>query len=181
MFWNLLFSKVICFGKSQKSQCSTVRGTESPKWFEILPKNSAQDMLHERAHYHDEAHSRSLLNHLNSFCRGMCKLNAKSDADSLLYWLSHFECNGHTVHMFTKQSLLHPLTSTAKMSLFTHDHSSPLSWLPDNIDVTQTIIVILKRTGLFSDRHPSPPFPLAPVRMGRPGRKKETWNSHENY
>ena len=31
------------------------------------------------------AHSCPLLNHHNSFCRGMFKLNAKFDADSLLY------------------------------------------------------------------------------------------------
>ena len=47
-------------------------------------------------------HSCGFLNHLNSFHGGMFKLNAKFDADSLLYLLSHFECNGHTVHMLTQ-------------------------------------------------------------------------------
>ena len=47
----------------------------------------------------------SLLNHLNSFHGGMFKLNAKFDADSLLYLLSHFQCDGHTVHMHTQQCL----------------------------------------------------------------------------
>ena len=73
------------------------------------------------------AHSYSLLNHLNSFHRGMFKLNAKFDADSLLCSLSHFECDGHTVHMLTQWHLLPPLTSTVKLSVFTHVHSSPLS------------------------------------------------------
>ena len=54
-------------------------------------------------------------------------LNTKSDADSLLYWLTHFECDGHTVHMLTQRFLPPPLTSTVKSSLFTHAHSSPLS------------------------------------------------------
>ena len=36
------------------------------------------------------------------------KLNAKFDADSLFYSLSHFECDGHTVHMLTQQCLLPP-------------------------------------------------------------------------
>ena len=36
------------------------------------------------------ASSPSLLNHPNNFCGGMFKLNAKFDADSLLYSLSHF-------------------------------------------------------------------------------------------
>ena len=68
-----------------------------------------------------------LLNHLNSFCGGMFKLNAKCDADSLLYSLSHFECDDHTVHMLTQWCLLPPLTSTVKSSLLVHVHSSPLS------------------------------------------------------
>ena len=69
----------------------------------------------------------SLRNRLNSFHGGMFKLNTKFDADSLLYSLSHFECDGHTVHMLTQQHLPPPLTSTVKSSLFTHAHSSPLS------------------------------------------------------
>ena len=68
-----------------------------------------------------------LLNHPNSFCRGIFKLYAKSDTDSLPYSLGHFECRGHTVHTLTEQSLPPPLTSTVKSSLFTHVHSSPLS------------------------------------------------------
>ena len=56
----------------------------------------------------------------------MFKLNAKFDADSLPYFylLSHFEC---TVHNLTQWCLPPPLTSTVKLSLFTHVHSSPLS------------------------------------------------------
>ena len=70
---------------------------------------------------------KSLLNHLNSFRRGMFKLNAKFDADLLLYLLSHFESEGHTVHMLTQQCLLPPLTSTVKSPLFMYAHCSPLS------------------------------------------------------
>ena len=73
------------------------------------------------------AHSCCLLNHPNSFPGGMFKLNAKFDADSLFYLLSHFECDSHTVHMLTQWHLPPPLTSTVKLSLFTHAHSSPLS------------------------------------------------------
>ena len=54
-------------------------------------------------------------------------LNAKFDANLLLYSLSYFECDGHTVHMLTQWNLLPPLTSTVKSSLFTHVHSSLLS------------------------------------------------------
>ena len=68
--------------------------------------------MHEWARCCDEAANHQLsiscglLNHLNSFHGQMFKLNAKFDADSLLYLLSHFECNGHTVHMLTQQHLL---------------------------------------------------------------------------
>ena len=54
-------------------------------------------------------------------------LMKKSDADSLLYLLGHFECDSHTVHMLTQWCLQPPLTSTEKLSLFRHAHSSPLS------------------------------------------------------
>ena len=47
-------------------------------------------------------HSCGLLSHPNGFQRGMFKLNAKFDVDSLLYLLSHFECDSHTVHMLTQ-------------------------------------------------------------------------------
>ena len=55
------------------------------------------------------------------------KVHAKFDADSLLYLLSHFEYDGHTVHMLTQRCVLSPLTSTVNLSLFTHEYSSPLS------------------------------------------------------
>ena len=61
------------------------------------------------------------------FPEGMFKLNAKFNADPLLYSLSHFEYDGHTVHMLTQWCLPPPLTSTVKSSLFTHVHSTPLS------------------------------------------------------
>ena len=89
--------------------------------------------MHERVHCPDEAakspvaHSCGLLNHPNSFHRGIFKLNTKSDADSLLYSLSHFQWDNYTVHMLTQSYLLPPLTSTVKSSLFMHEHSSPLS------------------------------------------------------
>ena len=130
MVWNL-FS----FGKSQKlagHQIWAIGGqvtwviqcfakklcTRCDAWGGMLSWQSCQS---------PGAHSCSLLNHLNSFQRGMFKLNTKSDADSLLYLLSHFECDYHTVHMLTQWCLPPPLTSTVKSSLFTHAHSRPLS------------------------------------------------------
>ena len=78
-------------------------------------------------------HTLGLLNHLHSFHGSTFKLNAKCDADSLLYLLSHFECNSHTVHMLTQRHLPLPRMSTMKLLLFTYAHSSPpihSPWLP---------------------------------------------------
>ena len=71
------------------------------------------------------AHGCGLLSHLNSFRRGLLTLNAKYDADFLLYWPSHVECDGHTEHMLTQGRLPPPLTSTVTSSLFTRAHPSP--------------------------------------------------------
>ena len=90
-------------------------------------------MMQERACRCDEAANHQLpiaevfLNQLNSFHRGMLKLNAKFDADSLLYLLGHFECDDHTVHLLTQWCLPPPLTSTVRSSLLMHERSSPLS------------------------------------------------------
>ena len=105
---------------------------ESPAWLDVLPKNSAWDMMHEWVCCRDEAANHQLPIAVAfwiiwSFHRGMFKLHARFDANSLLYLLSHFECDGHTVHMFTQWHLPSPLTSTVNLSLFTHVHSSLLS------------------------------------------------------
>ena len=85
-------------------------------------------------------HSCSLLNHLNSFHRGMFKLIAKSDGD-LFYWLSHFECDSHTEHMVSQRRLLPLLTSTVK-SLFMYALPVHSPWLPGYINVAQTVFIL---------------------------------------
>ena len=62
---------------------------------------------------------------LNSFHGGMFRLNARFDADLLLYSFSHFERHGHTVRRLTQQHLAPPLAIPVNLSLFTHP--SPLS------------------------------------------------------
>ena len=148
MVWNFFPSKVILIlgkGRSCRAPILGCRGAESPGWFDVLSKNSAWAVMQEWTRCrsgHDAgvdvllwwscqspvAHSCGLLNHLNSFRRGIFKLNAKSDVDSLVYSLSHFECDSHnTVHMLTQWCLLPPLTSTVTSSLITPVHSSPLA------------------------------------------------------
>ena len=82
------------------------------------------------------------------------KLNAKFDADLLLYSLNHFECDSHTVHMLTQWCLPPPLASTVKLSLFTHVHSSPLS-LAARLCQCQvlTALIVLTIAGFFSGQN----------------------------
>ena len=90
--------------------------------------------------------------HLNTFCGGMFKLNAKSDADSLLYSLSHFECEAHT-DACSLNGIYHPhwlvqwSRHCSHMLIPVH---SP--WPAGYIDVLQTVLVIVTMAGLFLDR-----------------------------
>ena len=84
------------------------------------------------------AHRYGLPNHPNSFHGGLFKLNAKLDVDPSLYSLSHFECDGHTVHVLTQWCLPPPLTSTGQSSLFTVHIPVRSPWLPGYTEVTWT-------------------------------------------
>ena len=124
-----------CFAKKLCTRCDAWSGTWS--WGSCQPP---------------VAHGYSLLNHPNSFHRGKVKLNTKFDAGSLLYSLSHFEYDGHTVHMLAQQCRLpHWLVQWSHrcscMRILVH---SP--WLPDYINVVQTILIILTMIGLFLER-----------------------------
>ena len=127
-------------------------GAESPGPFDVSQKNSAGDVMHKRAHCRDEAANHQLpIAAASSFPGGKFKLNTKFDADLLFYSRSHFECDGHTVHMLTQWHLLPLLTSTVKSSLFTHAHSSPVSLAASYINVVQTVLIILTMAGFFPD------------------------------
>ena len=93
-----------------------------------------------------------LLNHLNSFLRGMVKLNVKFDAYLLLYSVSYFECEDHIVHMLTQWHLcpywlVQWSCHCSCMHIPVH-----CPWLSGHIDVVQTVLVILTMTGLLLDR-----------------------------
>ena len=128
------------------------RGAESAGWFDVSQKNCTKydawvGTLLWWSCQSPVAHSCGLLNHLNSFCWGMFELNAKFDADSLLYSLSHFLLwRPHST-----QCLPPPLTSIVK-SLFMHTHSSPLSLATRLHWCCANCSIILMKAGLFLDR-----------------------------
>ena len=86
------------------------------------------------------------------FRREMFTLSAKFDADSLLYWLSNFECNGHTAHVLTQRHLPPPLLVLWSCHCSRVCIPVPSSWLPGYIDVMQTVLLILTMVRLFPDR-----------------------------
>ena len=134
--WNLFaFKGDSSFGKNRKFQGakSGLGGGELSHLGDLMfhKKNSAEDVMREWEYCRDKVASHQLpiavaFWTIQIVSQGMFKLNAKFDADSLLYLLSHFECHGHAVHILTQKCLPPPLTSTVKSSLFTHVHSSPL-------------------------------------------------------
>ena len=107
--WNLFPFKGDFSFKGDLWEKSEVTSGLQRRWFTwgiwCFAKNSAQDAMNEWVCCRDEAANHQLpiaaafLNHPNSFHKGMFNLNAKFVADSLLYSLSNFECDDHTIHM----------------------------------------------------------------------------------
>ena len=95
------------------------------------------------------AHSCSLLNHLNNYHGKMFKFNAEFYADSSLYSLSHFECEGHTVHMLT-ESHLQPPCWLVQWSR--HCSCMCIPSTHHRYQVTTFFIIFIIMTGLFLDR-----------------------------
>ena len=98
------------------------------------------------------AHSWGLLNHLNSFCRGMFKFKTKLDADSLLYSLSHFDATA-TQYTCSLNCVYRPHW-LVQWGCHCSRVCIPLHWpwLPGYIDVAQTVLVMLTMIELFADR-----------------------------
>ena len=80
-----------------------------------------------------------------------CASLTQFDADSLLYSLSHFECDGHIGHMVSQQCLPPTLIQWSRHCSHVHilAHSP---WLSGYIDVVQTLLIILTMAGLFLNR-----------------------------
>ena len=150
------FSKVILvWGKSQKSQGAKSRLWGC--WVTWVMRCFTKNLCTRHAAWagmllsSPVAHSWGLLNHPNSFCRGMYKLNTKLDANSLLYSLSHFDATA-TQYKHSFNSIYHPHWLIQWRRHCSHIRIPVLSaWLPGYTDVTQTVLVILTMAGLFLD------------------------------
>ena len=118
-FWNFSFSKVILvLGKARSCRMPNLgcRGAELLRWFDVSQANCTRCDAWEGALFWWSCQSTTA--HfwiLQIVSMEECSSLTKFDADLLLYPLSHFECDGHTVHILTQECLLSPLSSTVKL------------------------------------------------------------------
>ena len=126
---------ILVWGKARRHRVPNMgyRGAESPGWFDVSAKISAQDVMHEWAHCHDEAANHQLPIAAAAFW--IIRIVSMEKCSSLI--LQYFM----QICCFTAQSFwiqwphnthAHSMaytspTSTVKSSLFMHAHSSPLS------------------------------------------------------
>ena len=143
------------------------RGAESPGRFNVWPKNSAWDMVHEQARCRDEAANHELP---ITAAFESCDISTEEHS-SLTQNLMQICCSIHSVILNTMATqytcslngiycphwLVQWSRHCSRMCIPVH---SP--WLPGYINVAQTILVILTMAGLF---------------LGRPRTQKSNWNS----
>ena len=144
MVWNLFqFKDILILGKARSVSEPNLgcRRCWVTGWFDVLPKKSAWDMMHKRAHYCDEAANHQLpisvvfwIIQITSMEQCSC-LNLMQ----ICCLLSHFECDGHTVYMLTQRHLLPCwlVPGSHHCSCMRIPVHSP--WLPGYLNVVQTI------------------------------------------
>ena len=158
MVWNLFpFKGGFSLRKSRSHRAPNLgyKGAESPEWFWYFVKNLCPrcdawtGTLSWWSCQSPVAHKCGLLNHPNSFCGGMFKFNTKSGADSLMYLLSHFECET-TQYTCSLNGVYCPHWLVQWSCHCSHMHiPAHCPWLPGYMDAAQTILVILAMVGFF--------------------------------
>ena len=144
---------ILVWGKarSRKALILCYRGAESPGWFDVSPKNSARDVMHEQVHCHDEAAHHQLP---IAAAFWIIWIVSTEECSSLMQNLMQIQCSTCPVllnvtatqytYMLTLWHLQPPLTSTVKPSLFMHVHSSPLSLAARLHQCYETVLIMLK-------------------------------------
>ena len=133
-------------------------GAESPGWFDVLPKNSAWDVIHEQAHCYDKA-----ANHQLPIAAAfwIIEIVSAKECSSLMQNLMQILCSTYSVilnvtapqYTCSLNGIYRPhwlvQWSHHDSHMRTQVHSP---WLPGYINVVQTVLVILTMAGLFLDR-----------------------------
>ena len=94
----------------------------------------------------------SLLNQWNSFHGLMSKFEAKLDADSLIYPLSHCESDGRTVHKLRQRCPTNDWLAPRESDCSRMCRKVSSDWLPSYIRVTRPVLELLNMAGYFPDR-----------------------------
>ena len=154
-------SKVILvLGKTRSHRVPNMgyRGAESPGWFDVSPKNSAQDLMHERACCCDEAANYQLP---VAAAFWIIPIFSAEEYLSLTQNLMQIHCSTHSVilnlaatqYTCSLNGVYHPHWLVQWSHHCSHMHIPVhCPWLPANIDVTQTVLIVLTIVGLFLDR-----------------------------
>ena len=134
------------------------RETESPRWFDVSPKNSARDVIHEWSCCGDEA-----ANHQLPIAAAFWIIQRASveECSSLIQNLMHISCSTHSVilnvtatrYTCSLNSMYHScwrIPCSHHCSCMHVPGHSP--WLASYIDVTQTTLLMLKMAGHLPDR-----------------------------
>ena len=169
MVWNLFpFKDILVLGKARncRGPHKGCRGAESPGWFDVSPKKSARDVIHEPAHCPDEVASHQLpiavafwiipiisMEECSSLTQNWMQICCSTRSVILNATATQYMCSLNSV--YCPHWLVHWSFHCSDMCIPVH---SP--WLPGYIDVMQTILVILTTVGLFLDRPHIMFFPI---------------------
>ena len=133
------------------------RETESPRWFDVLPKISAQDVVHEQACCPDEA-----TNHQLPIAAAfwIIQIVTMEECSSLMQNLMHIHCSTYSVILNARatqytcslNSAYFPHWLVQWSHHFSHMHIPVHSPWPGYISVVQTILNIVTMAGLCLNR-----------------------------
>ena len=147
---------ILVLGKTRSRKVPNLgcRGPESPGWFGVLPKKCAQDVMHERAICRVKA-----ADHQCPIAAAFCIIQIVSAEE-----YSRLTQNFMQICCFTCSVILNVTATWYTYSLngVSHPHSQVqwsrhcsrmhipvhFSWLPNYIDVAQTILIILSMARL---------------------------------
>ena len=133
-------------------------GAESPGWFDVSPKNSAGDMVHEQVRRYDEAANHQLPIAVAFWITWIFSME---ECWSLMQYLIQIRCSTCSVifntiatqYTCSLNSVYHPHWLVQRSCYCSCMHIPVHSpWLPGYTDVVQTVLVILTMAGLFLDR-----------------------------
>ena len=151
---------ILVLGKARSHRVSNLgcKGTESPGRFDVSPKNSAGDMMHELVHCHDGA-----ANHQLPIAAAfwIIQIVFVEECSRLTQNLMQNRCCTRSVILYvTATQYTHSLNGLYRphwLVQWSH-HGSHMCipvhspWLPGYINVVQTSLIILTMAGVFLDR-----------------------------